>query len=235
MIKPYANDLSKKQQVKEMFDGIAPTYDFLNRFLSLGIDIGWRKKALRMISSYQVKQLLDVATGTGDFAFMAYQILKPTKITGVDISDQMLEIAKKKKKTEMIEFITGDSEALPFPDNNFDGATVAFGVRNFENLENGLKEIYRVLQPGSPLLVLEFSKVEKFPAKQLFYIYSRYILPVIGKVFSMDFKAYHYLHESMHAFPAGMVFAGKLEQAGFTFKKLHPFSLGICTAYLAEK
>ncbi|MEO5582736.1 MAG: bifunctional demethylmenaquinone methyltransferase/2-methoxy-6-polyprenyl-1,4-benzoquinol methylase UbiE [Saprospiraceae bacterium] len=235
MIKPYANDLSKKQQVKEMFDSIAPTYDFLNRFLSLGIDIGWRKKALKMLGPYQVKHLLDVATGTGDFAFMAHQILKPLKIKGVDISNQMLEIAKKKNKTKEIEFITADSEALPFLDNSFDGVTVAFGVRNFENLETGLKEIFRVLQPGSPLVVLEFSKVEKFPAKQLFYIYSRYILPVIGKVFSMDFNAYHYLHESMQAFPAGMVFAGKLEEAGFTFKKLYPLSLGICTAYLAEK
>jgi demethylmenaquinone methyltransferase/2-methoxy-6-polyprenyl-1,4-benzoquinol methylase len=235
MIKPYSNDLSKKQQVKEMFDGIAPTYDFLNRFLSLGIDVGWRKKALKMLKGYGVKNLLDVATGTGDFAFMAFDLLKPNKIIGVDLSDQMLEIAMKKNKSHQIEFVYGDSEALPFANQSFDGAIVAFGVRNFENLELGLKEIHRVLLPGSPFMVLEFSKIEKFPMKQLFYLYSRYILPVIGKVFSMDFKAYHYLHESMYAFPAGMVFAGKLEQAGFTFKKLHPLSLGICTAYLSEK
>jgi demethylmenaquinone methyltransferase/2-methoxy-6-polyprenyl-1,4-benzoquinol methylase len=235
MIKPYANDRSKKEQVRDMFDGIAPTYDFLNRFLSLGIDIGWRKKALKMLKGYNMDQLVDIATGTGDFAFMAEEILKPHHITGVDLSPQMLEVARKKNKSPYINFITGDSEALPFGSNTFDAATVAFGVRNFENLQVGLKEINRILKPGAPLMVLEFSRIEKFPMKQLFFIYSRYILPVIGKIFSMDFKAYHYLHESMHAFPAGMVFAGKLEEAGFKFKQLTPLSFGICTAYLAEK
>ncbi len=235
MIKPYANDHSKKQQVRDMFDGIAPSYDFLNRFLSLGIDISWRKKSLAMLKAYPITHLLDIATGTGDFAIMAGEILNPSRITGLDLSSQMLEIAKKKKNRFNIDFVQGDSEQLNFDDNCFDGACVAFGVRNFENLELGLTNIHRVLKPGSPFLVLEFSKVEKFPMKQLFYFYSRYILPVIGKLFSFDFKAYHYLHESMHSFPAGMEFVNKLEVAGFKFIKFKPFSFGICTAYLSEK
>lgn len=235
MLKPYANDLSKKQQVEDMFDGIAPTYDFLNRFLSLGIDISWRKKALKMLQPYSIGHLIDIATGTGDFAIMAGDLLKPAKITGLDLSAQMLAIARNKKHAHAIEFVQGDSEQLDFKDNTFDGATVAFGVRNFENLDQGLREILRVLKPGAPFMVLEFSKIEKFPLKQLFFFYSRYILPVIGKLFSMDFKAYHYLHSSMHSFPAGTEFVKKLEAAGFKVIKFKPFSLGICTAYLAEK
>ncbi|MBK7438252.1 MAG: bifunctional demethylmenaquinone methyltransferase/2-methoxy-6-polyprenyl-1,4-benzoquinol methylase UbiE [Saprospiraceae bacterium] len=234
MIKPYSNDQSKKQQVREMFDGIAPTYDFLNRFLSLGIDVSWRKKSLKMLEEYPIHHLLDIATGTGDFALMAADILKPDRIVGLDLSAQMLEIAKKKNRAN-IDFIQGDSEALPFEAGSFDGAIVAFGVRNFENLGAGLKEIHRVLTSGAPFLVLEFSRIERFPMKQLFFLYSRYILPVIGKLFSMDFNAYHYLHESMHAFPSGTEFATKLQEAGFKFVKLKPFTLGICTAYLAEK
>ncbi|MEP7266869.1 MAG: bifunctional demethylmenaquinone methyltransferase/2-methoxy-6-polyprenyl-1,4-benzoquinol methylase UbiE [Saprospiraceae bacterium] len=234
-IKPYEATGSKKAQVKKMFDGIAPTYDFLNRFLSLGIDISWRKKSLLLLKDYRIENLIDIATGTGDFAILSKKILSPSKIIGLDLSPQMLEIARSKKSVDGIEFIEGDSEALPFIANVFDGATVAFGVRNFENLSQGLKEIFRVLKPGSPLMVLEFSRIDKFPMKQLFYMYSRYMIPLIGKLFSMDFKAYHYLHESMHAFPSGMEFANQLKAAGFKFVKLKSFSLGICTAYLAEK
>lgn len=234
-IKPYNESQSKKEQIEKMFDGIAPTYDFLNRFLSLGIDIGWRKKSLQMLSKYTITHLVDIATGTGDFAIMAHTILHPGLITGIDLSAQMLEIAKKKNKIGSISFIQADSERLPFNENTFDAATVAFGVRNFENLHQGLSEVNRVLKKGAPFLVLEFSQVQKAPMKQLFYFYSRYILPSIGKLFSMDFKAYHYLHESMMAFPSGMTFAKKMEEAGFKFITLKTFSFGICTAYLAEK
>lgn len=234
-ITPYKSAETKKHQVKQMFDGIADSYDFLNRFLSLGIDIFWRKKALGMLAQYKINQLLDIATGTGDFAILAKKILPEIKITAVDLSPQMLEVARKKKGTDGILFMEGDSENLSFKSNIFDGATVAFGVRNFESLQSGLTEIHRVLKPGAPFMVLEFSKIEKFPMKQLFYLYSRYIMPVIGKIFSMDFAAYHYLHESMHAFPSGHDFANQLKLAGFKFVKLKTFSLGICTAYLSEK
>lgn len=234
-ITPYKSAETKKHQVKQMFDGIADSYDFLNRFLSLGIDISWRKKALGMLAQYKINQLLDIATGTGDFAILAKKILPEIKITAVDLSPQMLEVARKKKGTDGILFMEGDSENLSFKSNIFDGATVAFGVRNFESLQKGLTEIHRVLKPGAPFMVLEFSKIEKFPMKQLFYLYSRYIMPVIGKIFSMDFAAYHYLHESMHAFPSGNDFANQLKLAGFKFVKLKTFSLGICTAYLSEK
>lgn len=234
-ITPYKSAETKKHQVKQMFDGIADSYDFLNRFLSLGIDISWRKKALGMLAQYKINQLLDIATGTGDFAILAKKILPEIKITAVDLSPQMLEVARKKKGTDGILFMEGDSENLSFKSNIFDGATVAFGVRNFESLQSGLTEIHRVLKPGAPFMVLEFSKIEKFPMKQLFYLYSRYIMPVIGKIFSMDFAAYHYLHESMHAFPSGNDFANQLKLAGFKFVKLKTFSLGICTAYLSEK
>lgn len=218
-----------------MFDGIAGTYDFLNRFLSAGIDISWRKKALKMLKPFSMPHLLDVATGTGDFAIMAAEILQPEKITGIDLSANMLQIAKKKAGSSRFEFQTGDAEDLNYENNTFDGCTVAFGVRNFEDLDKGLKEISRVLRPGAPFLVLEFSRITGFPLKQLFFIYSRYILPMIGKLFSLDPKAYRYLHESMHTFPAGKDFVTKLENAGFKFIQLQKFSFGICTAYLSVK
>lgn len=233
-ITPYRTDENKKNQVKKMFDHIAPTYDLLNRFLSLGIDIRWRKKSLEMLREFNCKSIIDIATGTGDFAIMAKNILQ-TKVTGLDLSPQMLEIARTKSGAQDIEFIEGDSENLHFPPGSFDGATVAFGVRNFENLQEGLKEIYRVLKPNSPLMILEFSKIETFPLKQLFYMYSRYIMPLIGKIVSKDTNAYSYLHESVQAFPSGIDFANQLKLAGFTFIKLKKFSLGICTAYLAQK
>lgn len=218
-----------------MFDGIARTYDFLNRFLSVGIDVIWRKKALNLLKPYKIDRLLDVATGTGDFALMAMERLKPGRITGIDLSVNMLEIARKKAAGASIDFQPGDAESLPFDSHAFDACTVAFGVRNFENLDLGLREINRVLAPGSPFLVLEFSRVSGFPMKQLFFVYSRYILPMIGKLFSLDPQAYRYLHESMHTFPAGKDFADKLEAAGFHFIQLQKFSFGICTAYLSIK
>lgn len=235
MIKPYHSEDSKKEQVKKMFDGIAGTYDFLNRFLSLGIDIAWRKKSLQMLTPYRISHLLDIATGTGDFAIMGASILQPEKITGLDLSANMLKIARQKSPYSRFEFVQGDSERLQFADDSMDAATVAYGVRNFEDLDAGLREIRRVLKPGSPFLVLEFSRVERFPLKQLFFIYSRYIMPVIGKLFSLDPNAYRYLHESMHAFPSGIDFVKRLESAGFRFIRLKKFSFGICTAYLSEK
>jgi len=218
-----------------MFDGIAGTYDFLNRFLSAGIDISWRKKALNMLKPYSINQVLDVATGTGDFTVMTAEIFNPQKITGIDLSKNMLDIAKKKAPNRQFEFLLGDAEDLQFGPNSFDACTVAFGVRNFEDLEKGLKEINRVLKPGSPFLVLEFSRITGFPMKQLFFAYSRYILPIIGRLFSLDPRAYRYLHESMHSFPAGKDFVARLEMAGFNFIQLQKFSFGICTAYLSEK
>jgi demethylmenaquinone methyltransferase / 2-methoxy-6-polyprenyl-1,4-benzoquinol methylase len=235
VITPYQTTEPKKTQIKKMFDGIAPSYDFLNRFLSLGIDIGWRKKSLDMLIPYKMGHLLDIATGTGDFALMASQRLKLNQITAIDLSPEMLAIGRSKTNIQPIDYVVGDAEELRYPDNTFDGATVAFGVRNFEDLQKGLCEIYRCIRPGAPFLVLEFSKVERFPMKQLFYFYSRYMMPTIGKLFSMDFNAYKYLHESMHAFPSGIVFVNQLERAGFQFVKLKVFSFGICTAYLSAK
>lgn len=235
MIKPYSNEQSKKKQVTEMFDGIAGTYDFLNRFLSAGIDVSWRKKALKLLKPYPIHHLLDVATGTGDFALMAGDQLNPERITGIDLSNNMLQLARKKTTSTQFDFQQGDAENLVYESGRFDACTVAFGVRNFEDLDRGLREINRVLKPGSPFLVLEFSRITGFPLKQLFFVYSRYILPMIGKLFSLDSRAYRYLHESMHSFPAGKDFVVRLEQAGFRFIQLQKFSFGICTAYLSEK
>jgi len=222
-----------------MFDNIAPWYDFLNHFLSLGIDVLWRKKAIRMLWASQPKLILDVATGTADLAIEATRQLAPEKVVGVDIAGEMLEIGRekiaKRQLSQIIQLQLADSENLPFPDNSFDAVTVAFGVRNFENLEKGLAEMQRVLKPKGKLVVLEFSKPTLFPFKQLFNFYFSTILPVIGRLTSKDRKAYSYLYESVQAFPDGKKFASLLESIGFQFITNHPLTLGISTVYFAEK
>ena len=224
-----------------MFDKIAGKYDLLNRLLSLGIDRSWRKKALLTIAARKPKQVLDIATGTGDLAFLADKILKPESITGVDLSAGMLEVAKKRlleNKSRLHtrnEILKGDAERLDFPDNSFDAVTVAFGVRNFENLQAGLTELFRVLRKGSPIVVLEFTKPRIFPFRQMFNIYFRHLLPLIGSVTSGDKRAYKYLYESVQAFPDFEAFNQQLLNAGFEKPVYKSLSAGICAIYLAYK
>ncbi|RCH56534.1 bifunctional demethylmenaquinone methyltransferase/2-methoxy-6-polyprenyl-1,4-benzoquinol methylase UbiE [Mucilaginibacter hurinus] len=237
---PYQNEQgTKKEQVADMFNNISKTYDFLNHFLSLGIDIIWRKKAINELKADKPALILDVATGTGDFAFEALSILKPEKIIGVDISQGMLEIAKQKIAKrglgDKFEVKLGDSEKLPFNDNGFDAVTVAYGVRNFENLEAGLADIYRVLKPGGKAVVLEFSKPKIFPVMQLYNFYFSYITPGIGKLFSKDSRAYSYLPESVAAFPDGKGFTAVMDKVGFKNTKIRPLAFGICSIYTGAK
>lgn len=239
VVKPYQEEGSKKKQVSNMFDNIAPYYDFLNRFLSLGIDTIWRTKMVKLLNHKKPKVVLDMATGTGDVALEIAKQTDATRIVGVDISPQMLEIGKKKikkkGKDQTIEMHVGDSENLSFDDNTFDGATVAFGVRNYENLEKGLQEMRRVLKPGGDLVVLEFSRPTIFPFKQVFNGYFKYILPNIGKMTSKDPKAYEYLYESVQAFPDGDDFLAIMKKNGYKNTTRQPLTLGICTLYKGEK
>lgn len=237
---PYKEERSsKKEQVAKMFDNISHRYDFLNHFLSLGIDKGWRKKAVNLLKPLAPKKMLDVATGTGDFALQAMKTLQPDTIIGVDISEGMLEVGRKKiadrKLSEKIQMLTGDSENLPFESNNFDAVTVAFGVRNFENLVKGLTEIHRVLKPGAVLVVLEFSRPKRFPFKQLYNFYFKFILPKIGRAVSSDKAAYTYLPESVEAFPDGKDFTAILDSIGFKKTTCRPLTFGISSIYTAQK
>ncbi|WP_242922690.1 bifunctional demethylmenaquinone methyltransferase/2-methoxy-6-polyprenyl-1,4-benzoquinol methylase UbiE [Pontibacter liquoris] len=229
---------NKKQQVATMFNNIAGKYDFLNHFLSAGIDILWRKKAVSLLQSEKPKLLLDIATGTADFAIEALR-LNPDKIIGVDISEGMLAVGREKLAkrglASKIELKYGDSENLPFPDNTFDAITVAFGVRNFENLPKGLSEMNRVLKPGGTAVVLEFSKPRSFPMKQLYQFYFKNILPVVGKIVSKDNAAYTYLPESVQAFPDGQEFISIFEEVGFKSTKWHSLTFGISAIYTGKK
>ncbi len=229
---------AKKKQVAEMFDNIAHRYDFLNHLLSMGIDHYWRWYAIRLLRPLHPRQILDVATGTGDFAFAALR-LQPDHITGIDISEGMLALGRKKieqrNMQEKITFLSGDAENLAFPDETFDAITVAFGVRNFENLERGLQELQRVLKKNGRLVVLEFAKPRAFPVKQLYNAYFRYVLPLIGRFFSKDSSAYTYLPESVQAFPERQEFMQILTQNGFVNAHCHPLTLGVCAAYSADK
>lgn len=224
-----------------MFDKISGKYDLLNKVLSLGIDRNWRKKALSLLLPSKPQALLDVATGTGDMVFMAEKILHPASITGIDLSAGMLEVAAKRKSglnpsvAAKIEFLKGDAENLPFQTNSFDAATVTFGVRNFGDLQKGLSEMQRVLKPGAPIIVLEFTKPRIFPFRQLFDIYFRHILPLIGSWTSGDGRAYKYLYESVQAFPDYDAFNQELINAGFERPTFTPLSLGICAIYTAYK
>ena len=236
---PYKDkNTSKKEQIAAMFNGISGKYDFLNHFLSFGIDILWRKRAIQTLKKNQPKLILDIATGTGDFAIEALS-LKPRKIIGIDISEGMLSVGRKKlikrNLTNKIELLTGDSEALPFKDNLFDAIIVSFGVRNFENLEKGLSDMLRVLKPGGKLVILEFSKPKSFPFKQIYQFYFRWILPEIGKLISKDGAAYTYLPDSVEAFPDGDNFLNILNKIGFQKSQCTPLTLGISSIYSGSK
>ncbi len=238
VIKPYSEQGSKKEQVEKMFDSISHKYDFLNHFLSMGMDILWRRKAIQLISKIQPKIILDIATGTGDFAIEAAK-LQPNKIIGLDISEGMLQMGREKMKKRnldrLIDMQKGDSENLPFPDNYADAITIGFGVRNFENLHKGLSEIYRVLKPGGMVAILEPAIPSQFPMKQLFNLYFKNILPTIGKWFSKDPSAYEYLPKSVEAFPNGKDFLEICHQNHFIQTEWKPLTFGICSLYLLRK
>jgi demethylmenaquinone methyltransferase / 2-methoxy-6-polyprenyl-1,4-benzoquinol methylase len=238
-VKPYgSNDKSKKEEVAEMFNNISKKYDFLNHFLSLGIDKIWRKKAIGMLAEIQPKRIIDLATGTGDFAIAAMK-LNPTEVVGVDISSGMLEVGKVKMKEkgldQIISLQLGDSEDLPFEDNYFDALTVGFGVRNYQNLEKGLAEMLRVVRPGGKLIILEFSKPKKFPVKQGFGFISKYIIPFFGKLISKDKRAYQYLPDSVAAFPEGQDFMDILSRLNYRNVQQRLVSGGIATIYSGIK
>lgn len=232
------NEPSKKEQVRVMFDDISPKYDFLNHFLSFGIDKIWRRKLVHILSSHKPLNVLDVATGTGDLAIQISSI-KPKKIVGIDISEKMLEVGRQKLiekgLDQLITLKTADAEKIPFSDNCFDAITVAFGVRNYENLELGLTEMGRVLRPKGLMLILEFSHPTSFPMKQFYRLYSRYIIPLLGRMISGNSKAYTYLPESVAAFPSGRNFIEILDKLGFKNTRQVVLSMGIATIYLAEK
>jgi len=238
-IKPFSDKGSKKEQIGEMFDCIASRYDFMNRFLSAGIDQSWRRKAIRKFMKDHPQVMLDVATGTGDMAIMASKMLRPQKIIGIDISGKMLEIGRKKvEKEELgtnIELQSGDGETINFPKNSFDGVMVAFGVRNFENLESGLKEILRVLKPGAQLVVLEFSKPRIPGIRSFFNVYTGIVAPQLAKWFNQSKKAYQYLNASAKAFPDRQQFEDILKQTGYSGTEWKQLSLGICCIYCGRK
>lgn len=238
-IVPYNGlEIGKKEQVAQMFDNISGKYDFLNHFFSLGIDILWRKKAISLLKKYNPKKILDVASGTADFAIEALA-LNPEKIVGVDISEGMLAIGEKKvkaiKKDDIIQLKVADSENLPFESNTFDAVIVSFGVRNFDNLLVGLTDMFRVTQDGGVCLILEFSRPKSFPMKQIFSFYFKNIMPTIGKLVSKDSSAYTYLPESVKAFPDGSDFLGIFKKAGFKNTKCIPLTFGISSIYIGEK
>ncbi len=234
-----ASQLSKKEQVGKMFDNIAVKYDFLNRFLSAGIDVIWRKKGLRQLKEVNPSVMLDVATGTADVAILSCEILQPQKIIGIDISEGMLNIGRNKIRklqlSEKIKLMEGDSEAIQFEDDYFDAVTVSFGVRNFQHLEKGLNEIKRVLKPGGKLMILEFSK-PSFPLVKIIYsFYMNNITPFIGKLFSKNKHAYSYLDESIQNFPEGKEFIEILNKAGYINTYHKPLTFGICSIYCGKK
>ncbi|MFN5032010.1 MAG: bifunctional demethylmenaquinone methyltransferase/2-methoxy-6-polyprenyl-1,4-benzoquinol methylase UbiE [Flavobacteriia bacterium] len=239
VVKPYGNDdRSKKEEVAEMFNNISGKYDFLNHFLSLGIDKIWRKKAVELLKEIKPNRILDLATGTGDFAIESLR-LKPQEIVGMDISEGMLEVGRQKMKKRgfdnIISMRLGDSEALPFEDDYFDALTVGFGVRNYENLDKGLSEMLRVVRPGGKLVILEFSKPKRFPVKQYYAFHSKYIIPFFGKRISKDEKAYAYLPESVAAFPEGKDFENILNRLGYKEVKAKLVAGGIATIYSGLK
>lgn len=239
-LKPYkSKDGGKKEQVADMFNNISKKYDLLNRLMTMRIDVIWRKKAIKLLQAIQPQTILDVATGTGDFAIESIKILKPKKIIGVDISQGMLEVAKekivKKGLQEVFEVQLGDSENLQFADNSFDAVTVAFGVRNFEDLEKGLSEIHRVLKPGGKAIILELSNPTAFPIKQFYNFYFHKIVPAYGKLISKDSSAYSYLPESVAKFPDGQRFAKITDKVGFASTHVRPQTFGFCTIYEASK
>lgn len=230
---------TKKEQVAAMFDNIANSYDRLNRVLSAGIDLSWRKKAIRQLKEDQPERILDVATGTADMAILAGRLVKPKKIIGIDISEQMLELGRKKVEkeglTSIIELQSGDSETIKFADNSFDAVMVAFGVRNFEKLENGLKEMLRVLKPGGKLVVLEFSRPHIKIFRSLYNLYMGIVAPEVARWFSQNKKAYRYLNQSAKLFPERQDFVNILKNTGYSNTSFKPLSAGICCIYIGQK
>jgi len=239
-IKPeVSSGKSKKQQVEEMFNRIAGRYDFMNCFLSGGADTGWRKRAILHLKKDNPKLILDVATGTADMAIMACRLLNPEKVTGLDLSEEMLELGRKKVEkealTNKIELLKGDAETIFFPDNSFDAIVVAFGVRNFENLQNGLKEMLRVLKPGGKLVVLEFSKPRRLIFRSIYNFYMGILAPEVARWFRQNKKDYRYLNESSKAFPDRQLLIDILSNAGFAGAECKPLSFGICCIYSGRK
>lgn len=238
-IKPYDKGEEKTKQVEEMFDNIAPSYDTLNHRLSWDIDKGWRRKAIEQLREYKPKVMLDIATGTGDFAILSAQLLKPTNLIGADISEGMMEIGRKKVEqaglADIISFRKEDCLNLTFEDNTFDAVTAAFGIRNFGSLDRGLSEMCRVLKPGGHLSVVELTRPVSFPMRQLFWVYSHTFLPIYGKLVSKDKSAYKYLTATIEAFPQGEAMMDILQKAGFSNSKFKRLTFGICTLYIATK
>ena len=238
-IKPYNEDEKKSVQVERMFDNIAPAYDQLNHTLSWGIDKSWRKKAINWLKPFRPQRMMDVATGTGDFAIQACRVLNPKELIGTDISEGMMNVGRQKVKDaglqERISFAKEDCTALTFPDQRFDAITVAFGVRNFEDLDKGLREMHRVLDTNGKLVILELSEPEWFPMKQLYALYSKVVIPTLGKLLSKDRSAYTYLPQSIKAFPQGEVMREIILKAGFSEANFKRLTLGICTLYTATK
>ncbi len=238
-VMPYGKEGKKSEQVEQMFDHIAPTYDQLNHTLSLGIDRSWRRKAIHTLRPFRPQRMLDVATGTGDFAILACRELHPQSLIGIDISEGMMNVGREKVRqaglADCIAFAREDCTALTFADATFDAVTVAFGIRNFEKLDLGLSEMCRVLRPGGHLVILELSTPDRFPMKQLFFLYSKVVMPLIGKLVSKDNSAYTYLPESIRAFPQGEVMQQALRHAGFSQVRFRRLTFGTCTLYFATK
>ena len=238
-INPYEDGVEKAQQVEQMFNNIAPTYDKLNHRLSWNIDKGWRKKAIRSLKPFEPKILLDIATGTGDFAILAARMLHPDKLIGADISEGMMVIGREKVKTaglqQVISFEKEDCTNLSYPEATFDAVIAAFGIRNFANLDKGLAEMCRVLKPGGHLSIVELTSPVSFPMKQLFHIYSHTVLPIYGRLISKDTSAYSYLTKTIEAFPQGELMVRILKDAGFKQAEFKRLTFGICTMYFATK
>ena len=238
-IRPYNDEEKKSVQVEKMFDNIAPSYDRLNHTLSWNIDKRWRRKAIEWLTPFRPQRMMDVATGTGDFAIQACRLLQPAELIGTDISEGMMNVGREKVRQAGLErrisFAKEDCTALSFPDKRFDAITVAFGVRNFEGLDKGLSEMHRVLDDNGHLVILELSEPERFPMKQLYGIYSKVVIPTLGKLFSKDRSAYTYLPQSIKAFPQGEVMQQIIRSAGFSEVSFKRLTLGICTLYLAKK
>jgi len=238
-IKPYGDDGQKTEQVEKMFDNIAGAYDKLNHILSLGIDRSWRRKAINWLKPFRPQQILDVATGTGDFAILACRKLKPEMVTASDISEGMMDVGREKVRkaglTDHIRFERQDSVGFTYADETFDAVTVTFGIRNFENLDKSLQEMQRVMKTGGHLVILELTTPEQFPMRQLFSIYSGIVIPTLGRLFSKDKSAYKYLPATIRVFPQGEAMRSILLRSGFSKVGYQRLTFGICTLYTAVK